>query len=152
MDYIVSDACASLVMGFEGYEEKAYLDAVGIPTIGYGSTRWFSRPGRPKVRMGEVTDREEAFQELIYTLQYFWDQVADSIRVPLEQYQMDAITSFVYNIGPDGFLKSTMLRKLNNGDFEGAANEFKRWNKAGGKELRGLTRRRAAEESMFRGV
>ncbi|ASD50380.1 endolysin [Acidovorax phage ACP17] len=152
MDYIVSDAGAALAMEFEGFEPAAYLDMVGVPTIGYGLTRWFGRPGKPRVQMGETIDRETAFQELVFTLQSFWDEVENRVMVPLEQYQVDALASFIYNVGTTAFLGSTMLRKLNNGDFEGAANEFQRWNKAGGQVVRGLTRRRAAEEALFRGA
>jgi lysozyme len=75
--------------------------------------------------------------------------VKKSVSVPINENQYGALVSFTYNLGPSNFLKSTLLKKLNNGDYEGAAAEFKRWNRAGGQILKGLTRRRAAEAALF---
>lgn len=71
------------------------------------------------------------------------------VKVKLTQNQFDALVSFVYNVGVGAFRTSTLLRKLNNGDYVGAAAEFKRWKFGGGKELPGLVRRRKAEEQLF---
>jgi lysozyme len=82
-------------------------------------------------------------------LQEHLDGVAKNIKVELSQNQIDAIASFVYNVGTGAFNKSTLLKKLNAEDFDSAANEFLRWNKVDGKVVKGLTRRREAEKELF---
>jgi len=82
----------------------------------------------------------------------FERDVRKAVKVPLTDYQFDALVSFTYNCGSGALNKSTLLKKLNAGDFAGAAREFKKWNKAGGKELKGLTRRRNSEAVMFAGL
>ena len=79
------DQCAELVARWEGFEAKAYKDIVGVVTIGYGSTRWFNRPGQPIVRMGETITRQEALELLEYELKAKWDRVKDSIEIDLMQ-------------------------------------------------------------------
>ncbi len=77
--------------------------------------------------------------------------MAEAVKVPLAQHEFDALVAFAYNVGLGAFRKSTLLRLLNKGDKASAAKQFDRWNKAGGKMLAGLTRRRAAERAMFEG-
>ena len=77
--------------------------------------------------------------------------VNDYVHVPLNQQQFDALCSWVYNLGPANLKRSTLLRKLNNGEYEETPNQIKRWNKAGGKVLEGLVRRREAEALLFEG-
>jgi lysozyme len=79
----------------------------------------------------------------------FEDAVSKSVKVPLKQNQFDALVSLVYNIGPGNFQSSTLLKKLNAGEYQSAADQFPRWNRAGGKVLAGLTRRREAEKGLW---
>lgn len=149
--YQISDKGVALVAKWEGFEEEAYLDGGGVPTIGYGSTRYFDLPGSPKVKMGDRIDEPRARQLLLYTLENFWDQVENSIDVPLEQNQVDALACFIYNVGVTAFLGSTMLRLLNRGDYAGAHAQFKRWNRDNGKVIAGLVNRRREEAILFGG-
>lgn len=144
-----SERAAKLVARWEGFSPRAYRDAVGIPTIGYGSIRYSDMPGSPSVRMGDTITEERAEALLLKDLHEFWERVAGEIRVPLKQNQVDALSSFIYNVGTGAFLRSTLLRKLNAGDYQGASAQFPRWNRAGGRVLRGLSNRRKAERDMF---
>ena len=85
-------------------------------------------------------------------MQGFAAQVAALLKVPTKQHQFDALVSFAYNCGIGNLRSSTLLRKLNAGDFPGAALEFHRWNRANGRVLAGLVRRRAAEALLFHGI
>ena len=87
---------------------------------------------------------------LRHDLEWVESTINKNVKVPLNQNQYDALASFIYNVGAGAFRKSTLLRLLNQGDYTGAAGQFQRWNKAGGKVLRGLTRRRQAEAEKFR--
>lgn len=133
----------SLIKDFEGLELTAYKDIVGVWTIGYGHTKT-ARPGM------SIT-KDEAEGLLRDDLAWVEDTINTNVKIELTQDQYDALASFIYNVGAGAFKRSTMLRKLNAGDVVGAAAEFKRWNKAGGKAIRGLTRRRKAEEAWFNG-
>lgn len=134
----------SLIKEFEGLELKAYKDIVGVWTIGYGHTK--------TVNPNMVITEKEAERLLRSDLDWVEKAINENVEIELTQNQYDALASFIYNVGGTAFKKSTMLRKLNTNDIEGAAAEFKRWNKAGGKVVRGLSRRRKAEEEMFNGV
>lgn len=134
---------AKLVAEFEGCVLEAYYCPAGVLTIGYGHTG-------PDVYPGMVISSEEAVALLDTDLNKFRQAVVRLVDVSLTENQFAALVSLTYNIGIGAFQKSTLLRKLNTGDYEGAANEFKRWNKGGGQVLRGLVRRRAAEEALFR--
>jgi lysozyme len=142
--------CLDLVAEFEGLRLEAYLDPVGIPTIGYGTIRY---PDGRKVQLGEsITEREaEAF--LTFECNNVGKEVTALVKVPLNQNQFDALVSFCYNAGLGAFTDSTLLRKLNASDFPGAVAEFLKWNKGTIKgvkqELRGLTRRRTKEKELF---
>lgn len=131
----------------EGFRAKAYKDTGGVYTIGYGTIKWLGKP----VEAGQtITDKEAA---LALQADLAWAQTAVNqlVRVPLKQHMFDALVSFVYNIGENAFSKSTMLRLLNEGKYDQAANEFKRWNQDNGKVIPGLVSRRKVEESLFRG-
>lgn len=145
MAYQVSQECAEFISKWEGYSDKSYADIVGVWTIGYGTTRVDGR----KVQPGMTCTREEALHWLWQEAQEGLDFIADRIEVEINQNQVDAITSLTYNIGVGAFSKSTLLRKLNAGDIDGAADEFLKWNKAGGKPVKGLTRRRESERAIF---
>ncbi|MEF0148259.1 lysozyme [Pseudomonas guariconensis] len=131
----------SLIKSFEGLRLQAYKDAVGVWTIGYGTTRG--------VNAGMKISKEQAERMLLNDVQRFESEIERLVTVPLSQNQWDALVSFTYNLGSANLESSTLLRKLNAGDYAGAAEQFQRWNKAGGKVLAGLTRRREAERSLF---
>jgi lysozyme len=143
-----SQNCINLIKQFEGYRTKAYLDAVGVPTIGYGSTMW--NDGK-KVQLGETITLEGA------GLLLYWEVnrkavILDSLILTQNQY--DALTSFIYNVGSGAFSKSTLLKKVKaNPNDSAIRNEFLKWNKGRVNgvlvELKGLTRRRNAEADMY---
>lgn len=138
----ISQKGVNLIKEFEGLELKAYKDAVGIVTIGYGSTG-------PHVSMGQTVTQAEAEALLMKDVSRFEIGVEQLVKVPLNQNQFDALVSFAFNLGLGNLGSSTLLRKLNSKDYVGAANEMLRWNKAKGKVLKGLTRRRVAEKALF---
>lgn len=135
----------SLIKQFEGCMLKAYPDPAtgGAPwTIGYGHTGNDVRPGM-------VWTQVQADSALISDLAQCERAVSRLVNVNLTQNQFDALVSFVFNVGSGNLQSSTLLRKLNSGDYRGAAEEFPRWNKAAGKVMVGLTKRRAAERELF---
>ena len=143
-----SDKGISLIKQFEGCKLTAYQDSVGVWTIGYGWTQPVD--GKP-IRAG-MTIKQETAERLLKTgLVSYESDVSRLVKVGLTQGQFDALVSFTYNLGARSLSTSTLLRKLNAGDYAGAADEFLRWNKAGGKVLNGLTRRREAERDLFLG-
>lgn len=133
-------ACLTLVAGFEGLRTVAYKDPVGIPTICYGSTA--------DVRLGQTASREECEAMLGVELLQAHDGMAQCVKVPLTSSERSAYTSLTYNIGAGAFCRSTLVRKLNAGDYVGACAEISRWDKAKGFRLPGLVRRRAAERAL----
>ncbi|MEH3404125.1 lysozyme [Enterobacter roggenkampii] len=143
-----SDKGISLIKQFEGCKLTAYQDSVGVWTIGYGWTQPVD--GKP-IRAG-MTIKQETAERLLKTgLVSYESDVSRLVKVGLTQGQFDALVSFTYNLGARSLSTSILLRKLNAGDYAGAADEFLRWNKAGGKVLSGLTRRREAERDLFLG-
>ena len=133
-----------LIKSFEGLRLKAYRDPVGIWTIGYGTTRGV----RPNTSISE----NEAEQFLQQDLIRFEQAINDAVSVPINDNQFSALVSFTYNVGSGALRSSTLLKLLNaRSDLHRTANEFPRWNKAGGRVLEGLTRRRKAEQSLFLG-
>lgn len=141
-----SDKGITLIKQFEGCKLTAYQDSVGVWTIGYGWTQPVD--GKP-IRAG-MTIKQETAERLLKTgLVSYESDVSRLVKVGLTQGQFDALVSFTYNLGARSLSTSTLLRKLNAGDYAGAADDFLRWNKAGGKVLNGLTRRREAERALF---
>ena len=137
------------IKDFEGCSLTAYPDpgTGGAPwTIGYGWTHPVD--GKP-VTPGMKIDMKTADRLLRTGLVSFENDVLKVVKVKLTQGQFDALVSFAYNVGSRALSTSTLLKKLNDGDVQGAADEFLRWNKAGGKVLNGLTRRREAERALF---
>lgn len=133
-----------LIKSFEGLRLQAYRDAVGIWTIGYGTTRNV----QPNMRISE----DEAEQFLQEDLNRFEQAINSSVSVPINDNQFAALVSFTYNVGSGALRSSTLLKLLNaRHDLRRTADEFPRWNKAGGRELAGLTRRRRAERALFLG-
>jgi lysozyme len=134
----------SLLQDFEGFSATAYWDHKGY-SIGYGH---LIRSGDGLTK-DSVIDRAKAGELLSFDIGDAEDAVNDSVSVELTQSQFDALVSLCYNIGTGAFKKSTLVRKLNNGDFDGAANEFPRWNKASGRINNSLVSRRATEQDLF---
>lgn len=139
----ISNKGISLIESFEGLRLAKYLDVVGKPTIGYGHLIL------PSESFPAPITEAQAEALLLKDLGISESGVSKSVKVPLNQNQFDALVSFTFNLGVGNLQSSTLLKKLNAGDYAGAADEFLRWNKAGGKEVAGLTRRRAAERSLF---
>ena len=132
-----------LIKDEEGYRAKAYKDAVGVWTIGYGTTN-------PTVAFeGNEIGKVKAETYLRQDVESAEDAIRRFVKVELDQHQFDALVSFVYNVGEGAFRKSTLLKKLNSGDTLGAANEFPRWVYAKGKKLNGLIKRRNKERALF---
>ena len=143
----ISQRGLELIKDFEGFSANAYLCPAKIPTIGYGNT--FYADGT-KVKLGDQISKIDALKLLeVIANRDFADKIFPYIKVKVTQNQFDAMVSLAYNIGTGSFLKSTLLKKVNVSDFIGASNEFLRWNKAGGKELLGLTKRREREKQLF---
>ncbi|MCK7002052.1 lysozyme [Enterobacter kobei] len=141
-----SEKGIALIKQFEGCKLTAYQDSVGVWTIGYGWTQHVD--GKP-IRAG-MTIKQETAERLLKTgLVSYESDVCRLVKVGLTQGQFDALVSFTYNLGARSLSTSTLLRKINAGDYATAADEFLRWNKAGGKVLNGLTRRREAERALF---
>lgn len=138
----ISQKGIKLIQDFEGLELKAYKDSVGVLTIGWGSTG-------SHVTEGMTITKEQAEQLLKKDLERFEKGVSDLVKVPLNRNQFDALVSFSFNLGLGNLKSSTLLKKLNASDYTGASEEFERWNRAGGKVLKGLTRRRIAERDLF---
>jgi lysozyme len=130
-----------LLKFFEGCRLTAYQDSVGVWTIGYGHTKG--------VYDGMTITQEEAEQMLLTELEEYEGYVEKYVTVPLTQNQFDALVVWVYNLGPTNFRNSTLLKELNAGNYNAAGQEITRWNKAGGKVLAGLVKRREAEAQLF---
>ena len=143
-----STAGIDLIKSFEGLELQAYIDAVGVPTIGYGHTKTVTKKD---VSYRKKITEAQALELLRKDLEVFEEAVERLVVVQLTQNQFDALVSFTYNLGEGNLQKSTLLKKVNAFLFAQAAEEFAKWNKAGGKVLNGLTRRREAERKMFLG-
>jgi lysozyme len=131
---------------------RAYIDPVGIPTIGYGST--YNYDAKRKVRLGDSITQEKAVEWLRKETKSIVPKIKALVKVPINQNQLDSLTSFVYNVGIGAFQSSTLLRLLNSGaPKEEVAAQFDRWNKGtvrGEKVvLPGLVRRRKEEKALF---
>ena len=137
----ISQEGLSLIKKFEGLRLKAYKCSANVLTIGYGHTGG-----------GKETDKitlEEADSLLKKDIAKFEEYVSDNVMVKLNQSQFDALVAWTFNLGPGNLRESTMLKKLNNQEYESVPFEMRRWNKAGGKTLDGLIRRREAESLLF---
>src|SRR5690606_30574745 len=138
---VASAVAIGTITQWEGFRSNAYLDIGGIPTIGYGSTE--------DVEMGDKIDVEGARSRLIKEVMDRYGQaVKNCVKVPLFQSEYDAYVSLTYNIGPNAFCKSTLVKKVNQEDYAGACEQIKRWNKVKGKVAKGLTNRREAEFAL----
>lgn len=144
----ISESGLNLIKQFEGCRLTAYQDAVGVWTIGWGWTRPVD--GVP-VHEGMTITQEKADQLLKEGVKDYEKPVSEGAKVPLKQHQYDALVCFTYNLGAANFKSSTLLKKLNAGENQEAADQFLVWHKAGGKVLQGLIRRRAYERDLFLG-
>lgn len=142
----ISQAGLDLIKRFEGLSLTAYKDVAGVPTIGYGTTRY---PNGSMVRLGDKCTEAQAGEYLREAVIGCEEAVSQYIGVPLSQAQFDALVSLVYNVGAGAFSESTLRRKLNAADYRGAAVEFDRWVYAGGRKIEGLIKRRRAERELF---
>jgi lysozyme len=138
----IGKAGLDLVKSFEGLKLRAYLCPAKVLTIGYGSTG-------PHVTPGKVITEAQADELLQDDLDRFEKAVTRLVTVPLTQNQYDALVSFAFNVGISALERSTLLKRVNAKLFDQAKAEFAKWNRAGGRPLAGLTRRRAAEAALF---
>ena len=139
----ISQEGLALIKKFEGCELKAYRCPANVLTIGYGVTKGVTEDM-------EIT-QQEADEMLNEEIPEYEEYINNMVKVPLEQYQFDALCAWVYNLGPTNLSESTLLKLLNAGDYHLIPSQIKRWNKAGGETLTGLIRRREAESILFEG-
>ena len=139
----ISQIGLNLIKRFEGCRLVSYADIVGVWTIGYGHTAG--------VGPGQTISQQQADDMLQADVDSFASSLSKYIVAPVSQNQFDACVSLAFNVGTSAFAGSTLLRLLNKKDYEGAANQFPRWNRAGGKPVAGLTKRRLAEQALFLG-
>ena len=134
----------ALIKKFEGCELEAYQDAVGVWTIGYGHIKG--------VEEGMTITKDQAEEMLLEELVEYETHVLNAVKNQLDQCMFDALVSWTYNLGPTNLNNSTMLKVVNAGQYDDVPAQIKRWNKAGGKVLEGLIRRREAEACLFKGT
>jgi len=139
----ISKTGTELLKHFEGCELKAYQDSVGVWTIGYGHTKG--------IYEGLEITQSEAEKMLQDELPEYEGYITDKVVPMLQQHEYDALVCWVYNLGPTNLSSSTLLKRLNAGEFKDVPFQMKRWDKAGGQPLLGLTRRRNAEALLFKG-
>lgn len=137
----ISENGLNLIKHFEGCELQAYKCPAGVWTIGYGHIK--------TAHEGKVITQEQADEMLIEEMEEYEGYINRAVKVELNQSQFDAMVSWVYNLGNGNLGASTLLKVLNMGDYAGVPAQMLRWNKAGGKVLEGLTRRRQAEADLF---
>tara|TARA_E500000081_G_scaffold133681_1_gene145492 strand:+ start:190 stop:633 length:444 start_codon:yes stop_codon:yes gene_type:complete len=131
----------ALIKKFEGCRLKAYRCSANVLTIGYGHTGG--------VKEDDTISQPEADELLENDIAKFEEYVSDNVIVELKQHQFDALVAWTFNLGVGNLRNSTMLKKLNGADYDSIPFEMRRWNKAGGKTLDGLIRRRKAEGLLF---
>ncbi len=139
---VISQEGVDFIKKWEGFSDKPYADVVGYMTIGYGHL----------IKDGEsftVINHQDAETLLRSDLQQAVKAVNDLVTTPISQNEFDALVSFTYNLGKNAFRNSTLLRILNSGAVEAAADQFLRWDHAGGKKVEGLANRRSEERRMF---
>lgn len=144
----VEALAADFAAPFEGFVPHPYQDTVGVWTIGYGSTR--DKDNKPITASTPQVTEADARDLMARDMKACASEIAVDCKVPLSVDQKVALLDFIYNLGAGNFRSSTLLRKLNAGDYAGAAAEFDNWDHAGGKVLAGLLRRRQAETDLFK--
>jgi lysozyme len=138
----MSDRGYEFTQDMEGTKYYGYLDPVGIPTAGVGHTG-------ADVVVGKQYTQEQVMKWLKQDMAWAEENVNKLVKVELTQNQFDALCDFVFNVGAGAFATSTLLKKLNAGDYQGAADQFGRWVYAKGKLLPGLVKRRKAQAELF---
>ncbi len=141
---IISKNGLDLIKQFESLQLKAYKCSANVWTIGYGHTK--------NVKEGDRISQDQANCFLMQDLYSVERAIVRLVKVKLNQNQFDALCSLIFNIGISAFNKSTLLAKLNTGDYVGAAEQFRRWNKVNNVVMAGLVRRRQAEEDLFNAI
>lgn len=141
---IISKNGLDLIKHFESLQLKAYKCSANVWTIGYGHTK--------NVKEGDRISQDQANCFLMQDLYSVEQAIIRLVKVKLNQNQFDALCSLIFNIGISAFNKSTLLAKLNTGDYVGAAEQFRRWNKVNNVVMAGLVRRRQAEEDLFNAI
>ena len=139
----ISEEGKALIKKFEGCKTEAYLCSAGVPTIAFGRTK--------NVKMGDTCTQEQADAWLEEELEEYTGYVNDAVTQTLDQNQLDAMVAWTYNLGPTNLRSSTLLSVLNEGKMQEVPQQMRRWNKANGKVLPGLERRRLAESMLFEG-
>ena len=142
----ISNNGINLIKQWEGLKLKAYKCSAGVSTIGIGTTRY---PNGLAVKMGDTITEAQAIEYFKHDIKAFEQDIARYVKVPLTQNQYDALVSFIYNVGAKAFSTSTMLKRINECEYDRAAAEFVKWSKAGGKVILGLVNRRKAERDLF---
>lgn len=130
---------------WEGFSDLAYIPVPGdVPTIGFGSTEG--------VKMGDTITVPKAIERLHRDTEKAESAIVRCVKVPLSQGEFDAFTSFAFNVGAEAFCSSTLVKKLNSGDYAGACQELKRWVYVDGRRVQGLVNRREAEYRLCMGL
>ncbi|WP_019223004.1 lysozyme [Bartonella rattaustraliani] len=142
----ISTEALALIKQWEGLRLEAYEDSGGVWTIGYGHT---SAAGAPTVHKDMQITEKEAEKILRQDLKKCESVVVKAVIVPLNDEQFAALVSFCYNVGITAFCKSTLLKKLNKGEYETIPTELQKWTRVGGKRIQGLVNRRAAEAGLW---
>ena len=142
----MSRAGIQMLVNFEGFHHQAYRCPAQVWTIGFGTTVY---PDGRRVQQGDECSWEQALSYKMHMLKKFERVVQEAIHVPLTQSQFEALVSLAYNIGPHAFKTSTLVKKLNAGDYVAAAEQFLRWNKVGSQVVQGLVNRRQQEKIWF---
>ena len=143
-----SDRCKAHLREYEGNELAPYQDGGDVWTIGVGHTRI----AEELHVVGLTLTQPQVDKLFAWDLLGYEEAVTRAVKVTLKQHQFDALVAFAFNVGVRAFEKSSLLRKLNAGDYAGASAEFGKWVYDNGKAIKGLTRRREAERRMFEGV
>lgn len=144
----INQAGLNLIELFEGCKLTPYQDSAGVPTIGIGTTIYCTTGQHVKMSDPEIT-KDQAYLFLQSDVRSACMAVSGSVKVAVNDNQFATLVSFVYNLGRGALSSSTLLKKLNSGDMQGAADEFLKWDHAGGVVVAGLTRRRQAERDLF---
>ncbi|EJF90036.1 lysozyme [Bartonella melophagi] len=142
----ISKDCLNCLKKWEGLRLNAYQDTSGVWTIGYGHT---GKAGKPDVIEGMTITKQKAENILLNDLHKYEAAVEKAVHVDLSDEQFGALVSFCYNVGVNAFERSTLLKRLNKGDYEAVPAELQKWIRAGGKPLKGLVHRRAAEAGLW---
>jgi|TARA_R110002167_G_scaffold55830_9_gene158573 lysozyme len=143
----INETGLNLIKTFEGFRSEPYFCSAMVATIGYGST-WSFDGSRVTLSHPSI-DETEAEELLLREIRNSERAIDRLIQIELNENEFSALCSFVYNLGSGNLQSSTLRAKLNRSDYEGAANEFPKWRRAGGKVLKGLVLRRKMEKNLF---